>query len=496
VCGIIGIHFKDPANPGIKRDDLEFLVDELLLGIEHRGRDATGVLAVPRMGDPLLLKADIPATQFCQYRDYLPGDLRTILGHTRFATQGDAKDLENNHPVQYETCFAIHNGHISNDSELFTEHSLARHAEVDSEIIPALFRKYGLDKAHLALQELEGGFATAVVDPQNFPGVTVLAKGWSSPCEVLETKHAIIWASTKQAIADAAKEVLGFSPKYETIKSLSEGQILYMEGDKIDVLEFKPKAKVYRTTSFTSRYAWRPAEQRGQDECVGCGCTQLWHGAPGAYEGPCEKTRNGKRCECQDFVAVKEADVLGMEFCDGCGREFFIGDLVKVNNKYLCPRLCAKDATFNPGMTTEQLRRRAEEVVTKHVAFAKENQVSEFDDAAWSVRMDTLHEKTLELVSLETGQSTAFINWLIFEMQTETKENDGSGWLGKSYELADETYARVREKLDDEVGEIENQRWLSGDVNLGSSGNACDTESDTDEECGVVIDIEDGRVIA
>jgi len=496
MCGIIGIHFKDPARPGITRDNLEFLVDELLLGIEHRGRDATGVLAVPRTGEPVLLKADIPASQFVQYRDYLPGDLRTILGHTRFATQGDATEMGNNHPVQYETCFAIHNGHISNDTELFIEHSLERLHEVDSEIIPALFRKYGLDKAHLALQELEGGFATAVVDPVHFPGVTVLAKGWSSPCEVLETKNALIWASTKQAIRDAAKEVLGFMPKDDSIKSMTEGQILYMEGDKIELLEFKPKAKVYRSS--TTSFSWKPTRLIvGEKECSTCGCKKLWHGKPGAHSGPCEKTINGTTCACLDFTEVKEADVLGMEFCDGCGREFFIGDLVKVNNKYLCPRICAKDATFNSGLTTEQLRRRAEEVVTKHVTFAKEHQVSEFDDDAWSVRMDTLHEKCLELVSLETGQAPSFINWLIFEMRSDTMENDGSGWLKAAYDLADESYANVRQKLDDEVGEIENQRWLSGDVNLGSSGNACDTESDeNEEECGVVIDMESGQVVA
>jgi hypothetical protein len=490
VCGIIGIHFKDPENPGIERMDLEFLVDELLLGIEHRGKDATGLLAVPVEGEPQLVKADVPATRFVQWRETMPAKLRTILGHTRFATQGKPEDLDNDHPVVYETCFAIHNGHISNDTELFAEHSLERRAEVDSEIIPALFNKYGLDKAHLALQELEGGFATAVVNPTHFPGVTVLAKGWSSPCEVLETKGAIIWASTKDAIQMAAKEVLGFSPAADTIKSMSEGQILYMENDKIELMEFKPKAKVFKPRSNStyvynggSTYYYNSA--KGDRDCDSCGCKALWHGKPGSYSGPCEKTINGFRCRCIDFVEQKQ-DVLGMEFCDGCGREFFIGDMVKIDNKYLCPRLCAKDPEFNgrAASPASVLRNAAEAVVAAHVAFAKANNQSEFDDPAWAVRMNSLHTQTCLLVAKETGQSPNFINWLIFEMKPELAENDGSGWLKESWKLADETYGKWREKLDDEVSEIENQRWLAGDVNLG---NACNTESDkcSDPECGV-----------
>lgn len=467
--------------------DLEFLVDEMLLGIEHRGRDATGLLAVPVTGEPQLIKADINASRFVQWRETMPKNLRTILGHTRFATQGVPENLDNDHPVVYETCFAIHNGHIANDAELFAEHSLERKAEVDSEIIPALFNKYGLDHAHLALQELEGGFATAVVNPTHFPGVTVLAKGWSSPCEVLETKRAVIWASTKDAIQTAAKEVLGFMPAADTIKSMSEGQILYMENDTIEVLEFKPKARaqkrVFYSTNTTYNYS-----RRGDLECTSCGHKALWHGKPGMYSGACEQRNNGFSCRCINFVEAKEdkEDVLGMEFCDGCGREFYIGDMVKIDNKYLCPRVCAKDPEFSGRAKSPAsiLRSAAEAVVGAHVAFAKKNKQSEFDDEAWAIRMNMLHTQTLVLVSQETGQSKEFINWLIFEMKAELSENDNSGWLKQSWELADKTYAKWRDKLDDEVSEIENQRWLAGDVNLG---NACNTESSkcTDPECGV-----------
>ncbi|HWV45467.1 MAG TPA: hypothetical protein VN039_05485, partial [Nitrospira sp.] len=151
---------------GISHGQLETLVDEMLLGIEPRGTHATGLLVVDRKNQPFLEKADVKASTFVKFRTGLPRRVRTILGHTRLATQGEPHILENNHPIQYNSCYAIHNGHINNDSELFTEFELDRIAQVDSEIIPALFDKFGLDKAHLALQELDGGYATAVVDPE------------------------------------------------------------------------------------------------------------------------------------------------------------------------------------------------------------------------------------------------------------------------------------------------------------------------------------------
>src|SRR6266487_1575419 len=165
MCGIAGFHIKDPD--WVKNHErLELFADLLLKGVELRGKQATGFMAItPDAKLVEIHKAAMNATEFIEIRKRIPVGVQTFLGHTRWATQGDNDKNYNLHPVVYGTCFAIHNGMINNNAELFLKPGLSRHAEVDTEIIPALIAKYGWEKAGEALHELLGSFAIAVVDP-------------------------------------------------------------------------------------------------------------------------------------------------------------------------------------------------------------------------------------------------------------------------------------------------------------------------------------------
>src|SRR4051812_27560057 len=119
MCGIAGVHLKNP-NFVKSHEGLEAFINALYLGIESRGRRATGIVAVEAGGKVgTFEKADITASDFIEIRDPLPENVRTILCHTRFDTKGDPKDNKNNHPVLYGSTFAIHNGAIFNDDKLF-----------------------------------------------------------------------------------------------------------------------------------------------------------------------------------------------------------------------------------------------------------------------------------------------------------------------------------------------------------------------------------------
>ncbi|MDE2098606.1 MAG: hypothetical protein KGL39_15235 [Patescibacteria group bacterium] len=503
MCGIVGIHFKNPRDLGISQKNLEKLTDELLKGIEPRGRDATGLLTVDAKGVPNLVKADTDASTFVNWRDPIPRRVRTILGHTRFATQGTPQNLDNDHPVQYRTCYAIHNGHISNDSVLFQEHSLARHAEVDSEIIPALFDKYGLDKAHLALQELEGNYATAVVDPDRFPNVTILAKGWSSPIEVLETKHGVIFASTATALQGACEKVLGFRPAYSKIETLTVGDLLYMEGETIERLEFKPKsaARSYKPTDYgtgysSGSYSYNPrtgaqSSRKFEMLCKSCGCKQLWHGKGSDFSGACTTVDDtGFACRCIAFVAPPVVEEhTAWEYCDGCNREVLMGNLVKYGRYYLCSDWCAKDL-FVQGPTSEELRKSAEAIVARQVEAADELGVSELADGAWEARLEAHHLQSLEMASKSSGMTPAYIDWLLFKAPIDLFEVDGSGYLNEAHRIAEEAYDAAFKRLESELFDLDNVRWKAGDVILG---NACNTAASEDEgdACGVIVTIEE-----
>lgn len=224
---------------------MENLVDNLLLGIEPRGKDATGICSIMSDGDFQLYKKDVSASEFINCRPKLPKRPQTIMLHTRYATQGHQSWNRNNHPIVYNDIVVTHNGHIINDDDIFWEEDLKRMAKVDSEAIAALFHKYTIDKAHIPLQKLDGNLAVAVADT-NTPRKLVLAKGVGSPLFVWKAKEGVLWASTQIAIQDACKKALGFWPSYSEIEMASDGDIFFIEDGSVEKLVFEPLKPKYR----------------------------------------------------------------------------------------------------------------------------------------------------------------------------------------------------------------------------------------------------------
>lgn len=224
------------------------MVNELLLGIEKRGTDSTGIATIRGNGDIWIEKAELKASEFIKYRAELDRKIKTILLHTRYATQGHQSNLLNNHPINYNNCVIVHNGQIRNDDELFRDENLDRIAQVDSEAIAALFDKYGIEKAHLALQKLEGNFAIAAID-QRKPTALILAKGKSSPLVYYKNDSFIVWSSEGKNIINALNNLnMNNPPLLYELNSLKEGEILFIEHGKMESLEFKVKESVYANT--------------------------------------------------------------------------------------------------------------------------------------------------------------------------------------------------------------------------------------------------------
>lgn len=247
MCGIAGFHVKDPKVIK-KHEGVELLVDKLLLGIEHRGKHATGFVSVGFDGKVELDKAAKTASDFIKDRSRVPEGVRTVLLHTRAWTKGDPSHTENNHPVVYGHCFAVHNGHINNDDEIFEELDLKRNAEVDSIAIAASASYEGigeLEDIKTALERLEGGFATAIIDPVTHPGRVVLAKGKNSPLYIVDTPKFLVWASTQATIKDAWAAVLGTPPADKKIESITEGNFLVVDDGDVTREKFTVKQRPF-----------------------------------------------------------------------------------------------------------------------------------------------------------------------------------------------------------------------------------------------------------
>ena len=221
LCGIAGIYLRDPS----LRVDLDEMLDTLLLEIEDRGRHATGFVAIGDEGVLEWQKASCAAKKFVENRRFVPEGARVILGHTRWATQGEPSFMENNHPIKRGPFFIIHNGHVNNDSDLFREAERTRFGQVDSEAIAARLASYGdLKFLGNVMEEIDGDAAVAAADERH-GGMLALARGHSSPLYVLKGKRIVVFASTMRAVEKAYESHVGRLPKGGA-SFISEGTLL------------------------------------------------------------------------------------------------------------------------------------------------------------------------------------------------------------------------------------------------------------------------------
>jgi len=227
MCGIAGFYVRKIGRTAF---DPSRLAAELLLSVDHRGGDATGYAAFAADGSMQMQKASCNAKPFLTGMRRLPEDTQTVLLHTRWATQGKASFPENNHPVCSGGTYVVHNGHISNDRELFRKLGTERMGFVDSEIIPAMIVSKGWHRAGEALEALDGAYAIAAVSALH-PGELILAKGDISPLIYAVTDNLIVWASEMGALTSAWRRALGTPPDSRKIRHLSSGQMLRVAAD-------------------------------------------------------------------------------------------------------------------------------------------------------------------------------------------------------------------------------------------------------------------------
>lgn len=269
ICGIAGFYLRDPD----LKVDKDSLLDFMLLCIEHRGRDATGFVAV---GDESIEwhKASCDAKTFCQYRRWVPSDARIVLGHTRYATQGLPEFVENNHPLKRGPFYIVHNGHVNNDKELFTKSDRSRYGRVDSEAIAArLSSMEDLSRLNEVMEEIDGHAAVAAVQ-EGKPDHLVVAKGKSSPLWVYDGRVIVMFASTKEAIVKAHEQHIGHLA-VSRLSMLTEGTQMEWIGDEMKKSKFIVKHVPIAASSSSAHWSgygagWDEQAWGVPDTCDDC----------------------------------------------------------------------------------------------------------------------------------------------------------------------------------------------------------------------------------
>lgn len=200
MCGIAGIISWQPLDQAeaIKVSKL------LLVGIQHRGRKATGIASInTRTGSVEVQKKPILAEDFIKDNEnfQLVEGSNVILLHTRQPTHGDIQNSKNNHPIYDKTdgSVLIHNGVVSLRDK--SRYKITKDGETDSEIILRVFQKTG-GKMKKTIGEIEGSLAIALYRDKR-----LWLYAWENPLSIcwVEKLHAFAFASE----ADTLVEVFG-----------------------------------------------------------------------------------------------------------------------------------------------------------------------------------------------------------------------------------------------------------------------------------------------
>lgn len=249
MCGIGGIHVFNPGNAP-KWLNMEHAIDALFTTLDYRGGDATGFVAIGDDSKSVWQKASCDASAFFKERRALPFNTRSVIVHTRMATQGSAAFPENNHPIRRGSVYIVHNGHIYNDWEVFKKVNRDRYGQVDSEAIAILIAKHGIMNTHRAMEEISGAAAIAVVD-ETRPGLMALARGSSSPLMFYKNDNVAVFGSTIESVKRAWTCLYGSAPKDKHIENVKEGTAIYLD-KKTHRKKFTPD------DFYITKYAYAP----------------------------------------------------------------------------------------------------------------------------------------------------------------------------------------------------------------------------------------------
>lgn len=416
MCGIAGFYFHEANKRPFTRNQMEALTDFLLLEIENRGGHATGVSAMLPNGNLHLEKAAVKAGDYIKNRHGLPKRPQLVMLHTRFATQGEPSIKGNNHPVVYDDSIITHNGHISNDKELFESENLTRKFEVDSEIIAALIQKYGIENAKEALEKLDGTFATTLFD-QRVPGTFVVGKGFQSPFHYFYSQDGVlIYASTSYAVQKACKEALNWEVAWGSIRSLNLGEMLVMKDGKAYISQFEPIEKKYNYTSAKS---------------VPYGGSSHHHtnrtSTASISKPDSEKSK--------EYTVSLNSRTVVYRRCDNCGHGHDKEGMHKIgNDKFFFCDDC----------------------------FTSEEESDQYDSNDFTEEIDrTLneeHETVCQLVGEKLGMAASVVNWLLFEAEKQGVNFEEREQLKNLHDRVSDTYADIYVELMDDAEKMEEQK--------------------------------------
>ena len=196
MCGIVA---------AVSKSNITNVLVEGLKRLEYRGYDSSGIAFIKNNNIKIYKKEG----NVSELEKYLDPKLNATIGiaHTRWATHG--KPLEKNaHPhISEDNIAIVHNGIIENYKDIQNKFlkNIVLQSDTDSEILAHLINYYSrknsfLDSVLLALKEVKGSYAIAVIEKNNSDKIIVARHG--SPLLIGLGDEANYVASDAQALIE------------------------------------------------------------------------------------------------------------------------------------------------------------------------------------------------------------------------------------------------------------------------------------------------------
>lgn len=246
MCGIFGLIFCKEIR--IPEQQISELVHTLFKLSESRGKEASG-LAFLLSNTIGIYKKPVAASQLLQtdeYRNFLKRSISeysdplaenrlplVVIGHSRLVTNGGQQSHTNNQPAIVNDLAAIHNGIITNDTEIWKRHpSFQQETKLDTEIFLKLFEDSFYQNASYSLalkktfNEIEGVASIAMLSANTNDLLLTTNNGSLFFCENPQ-KGVFIFSSEKFILKSCMQKVKWLSEfELPTVSQLNPGNAI------------------------------------------------------------------------------------------------------------------------------------------------------------------------------------------------------------------------------------------------------------------------------
>ena len=247
MCGIVA---------AASQSDVIRILAEGLKHLEYRGYDSAGIAIIKNESINSYKKKG----NVSELEKSLDKKLKSSIGiaHTRWATHGKPSE-ENAHPHISENGIAlVHNGIIENHVEIKNKFfkNIVLSSDTDTEILVHLINLYSkeneiLDAVNLALKEIKGSYAIAVLDKKNPDKIIVARNG--SPLLIGLGDNANYIASDAQALVQHTDKFIYLEDG--DLATVTSGEVKIFDEDMNNIRRETKKSNLSSNSNSKGDYA-------------------------------------------------------------------------------------------------------------------------------------------------------------------------------------------------------------------------------------------------